>query len=246
MAEPGDPKDPKSPHADVDHDEAIGFASPSSLQGRPIRPPEPDPEPLAETERVVTVPEQAPALFDPPEPEPAPPVDAEPKPVVAAPPAPEPVPVPVPEPKPATQPTPAWAIETPPETPPPARPQTRSASGAGVQPRAEVEGGSSLFTVYALILFAVPTLGVSAAIALLAIFSRPTPKDGVAASHFIYQQRTLWIGAVAAVFGAILIAVGLGVFVLFVLAVWLILRGAAGVLKLKAGRPIPNPRAWLI
>lgn len=254
MAEPGDPKEPQTPHHDVDHDDAIGFASPSSLQGRPIRPPEPEPEPFTETEPVVTVPEQAPALFDPPEPEPEPLVVAEPEaeppvepePVIAAPPTPKPAPAP----KQAPQPTPAWAVETPPETPPPARPQTqsqfRSASGAKIQPRTEVEGASSLFTVYALILFAVPTLGVSAAIALVAILSRQTPRDSVAASHFVYQQRTLWAGAVVALLGAILIAVGLGVFVLFVLAVWLILRGAAGVLKLKAGRPIPNPRAWLI
>lgn len=240
MAEPGDPKDPKTPHPDVDHDEAIGFASPSSLQGRSRRPTEPEPEPAVDAEPAITVAEPTPTLFDPPEPE----AEPEPERAVVAPSAPEPAPVPGP--KPAAQPTPAWAIETPPATPPPARPQTRSASVARVQPRTEVEGASSLFTVYALILFAVPTLGVSAAVALFAIFSRPTPKDGVSASHFIYQQRTLWIGAVAAVFGAILIAVGLGVFVLFVLAVWLILRGAAGVLKLKAGRPIPNPRAWLI
>lgn len=255
MAEPGDPKEPQTPHSDVDHDDAIGFASPSSLQGRPIRPPEPEPEPVVEAEPVIAAPEPEPDLFDPPEPEPEPEpepvVVAEPEPpvapepVVVAPP-PEPRPRPALAPKPAAQPTPAWAIESPPDTPPPARPQTRARSSARTEPRAEVEGGLSLFSVYALILFAVPTLGVSALIALFAVTGRPGPKGEVAASHFIYQQRTLWAGAVAALFGAILIAVGLGVFVLFVLAVWLILRGAAGVLKLKAGRPIPNPRAWLI
>jgi uncharacterized membrane protein len=92
----------------------------------------------------------------------------------------------------------------------------------------------------------VPTLGVSALIALVAVTGRPAPSGAVAASHFVFQQRTLWIGALAALLGAVLIVVGLGVFVLFVLAVWLIFRGAAGVIKLRAGRAIPNPRAWLI
>jgi uncharacterized membrane protein len=103
-----------------------------------------------------------------------------------------------------------------------------------------------LYAVYALILFAVPTLGVSALIALLAVTGRAGPQEPVAASHFIFQQRTLWAGAVAALLGAILIAVGLGVFVLFVLALWLILRGAGGVLKLREGRPMPHPRGWLL
>ncbi|OYX59190.1 MAG: hypothetical protein B7Y86_01230 [Brevundimonas subvibrioides] len=102
-----------------------------------------------------------------------------------------------------------------------------------------------IYAVYALILFAVPTLGVSALIALLAVTGRAGPQGEVAASHFVFQQRTLWAGAVVALLGGILIAVGLGVFVLFILAVWLILRGAGGVLKLKAGRPIERPRAWL-
>jgi uncharacterized membrane protein len=129
------------------------------------------------------------------------------------------------------------------ETPRPAAP---SAAFGRRSEAAEVPGGLGLYAVYALILFAVPTLGVSALIALLAVTGRPPPADELAASHFIFQQRTLWAGAVAALLGAILIAVGLGVFVLFVLAVWLILRGAGGVLTLKAGRPIPNPRGWLL
>jgi uncharacterized membrane protein len=79
----------------------------------------------------------------------------------------------------------------------------------------------------------------------VAVTGRAVPQGDVAASHFIFQQRTLWAGAVVALLGGILIAVGLGVFVLFALALWLILRGAGGVMKLKAGRPIERPRAWL-
>ncbi|MDZ4362338.1 MAG: hypothetical protein U0943_03055, partial [Brevundimonas sp.] len=102
-----------------------------------------------------------------------------------------------------------------------------------------------LYSVYALILFAVPTLGVSAAIGLLAVFGREGPSDPVARSHFVYQQRTLYAAAITALLGVILIVIGLGVFVLFVLAVWTLARGAWGVWRLKADRPIDNPRHWL-
>lgn len=168
----------------------------------------------------------------PPEPEPAP------DPV----PEPEPEPEPVvddrepdlfsarePEPAPRPAPTPDWAVETPvPDRTPP-----------------NVAGAMNLYAIYALILFAVPTLGVSAIIGLLAVTGREPPADPVARSHFIYMQRTLWTAAVVALLGAILVVVNIGVFVLFALAIWTLVRGAVGVFRLKSGQPIRDPRHWL-
>ena len=109
-------------------------------------------------------------------------------------------------------------------------------------------GGMGLYAVYALILFAVPTMGVSAVIGLLAVTGRPGPDDELSASHFVYQQRTLWAAAVAAVAGVILLAApfALGVPILFALALWTVLRGASGVWVLKSGRAIADPRGWWI
>lgn len=227
MAATGEPKAPDAPQPDHDlDDDAVGFASSASLAGRP-RQAEPEPQPESQ-----------------PEPEPVRAAEADP---IAATPAPEPDLFPLPEPvEPerlipvarAAEPTPAGARETP-------AAQTYAGFGARREIPAELQGASGLYTVYALILFAVPTLGVSAVIALLAVTGRPGPSGDIAASHFVFQQRTLWAGGVVALAGAILTVVGLGVFVLFMLALWLIVRGAAGVLKLKAGRAMPNPRGWL-
>ncbi len=228
MAEPGDPKAPQTPGHEPHDDDLIGFASPAALEGRsrePTPPVEVEPEPKVEPEAPPPVPE---TIVPAPTPGPV----VAPAPEVAA-------PTPIPSPPPAPEPIPQWARETPISEQP-----ANSFARRREQP-APVEGSMSLYAVYALILFAVPTLGVSALIALLAVTGRAGPQGDVAASHFIFQQRTLWAGAVVALLGAILIAVGLGVFVLFVLAVWLILRGAGGVLRLKAGRPIARPRAWL-
>ena len=109
-------------------------------------------------------------------------------------------------------------------------------------------GGMGLYAVYALILFAVPTVGVSAVIGLLAVTGRSGPDDDVSSSHFIYQQRTLWTAAVVAVAGVILLAApfALGVPILFFLALWTVLRGAWGVWTLKSNRAIADPRGWWI
>lgn len=103
-----------------------------------------------------------------------------------------------------------------------------------------------LYTVYALILFAIPTFGVSAVIGLLAVMVRDVPTQAVAASHHIFQVRTLWTAAVVAALGVILIVVNTGVFVLFLLVAWVLVRGAWGSWKLKSRQPIDNPRTWLI
>lgn len=224
MAEPGDPPHKTQPGDDHD-DDLIGFASPASLQGR-SREPEPGTEPEPEPEAILE-----------PEPEP----EQEPDPEVTIGPEPDPEPI----------------LETEPPPPEPAP----VAAGAVFEPSREFAtgrrrrgepvdlpgGGMGLYAVYALILVAVPTLGVSAAIALLAVTGRSGPQDPLSASHFIYQQRTLWAGAVAAVAGVILMAApfALGVPILFLLALWLVLRGARGIWALKSGRAIAHPRGWI-
>ena len=108
-----------------------------------------------------------------------------------------------------------------------------------------IDAPSTLYAVYVLILLAVPTLGVAAAVALLAVWKRRAPEGDVAASHYVFQQRTVWAAAIGAVAGAVLIIVNVGVFILFVAAVWTLARGAYGVMKMRVGQGIPHPNAWL-
>jgi len=213
-----EPGDPQHPD---DHDDHVGFASAASLQGRP-RDVTPEPE-------AAPAPEHVPVLETAPPPAPEPDPDlVDPPPARAA----------APERRPAS----ADSIFEP----------TPGFTGRSKDRRAPVQdppgGGMSLYAVYALILLAVPTLGVSAVIALLAVTGRPGPEDALSRSHFIYQQRTLWAAAVAALAGVILLAApfALGVPILFLLALWVVLRGASGVWNLKSGQPISNTRSWWI
>ncbi len=109
-----------------------------------------------------------------------------------------------------------------------------------------VEGAMGLYTVYALILFAIPTGGVAAVIALIAALIRPVPDQELARSHHEYQKRTLLIAAAVALAGGVMIVVNLGVFVLLAVALWLILRGTWGLMSLVHGKPIANPnQLWI-
>ncbi len=150
-----------------------------------------------------------------------------------------PVQPPLPEPGPA--PAPAYV--------PPAAAAVAPAVAPSARPRevvADTPEGIRAVTLYALILFAVPTLGVSAIVGILAVMGRDPPADPLAASHFIFQKRTLWGAAIAAVAGVILIIVNLGVFVLFLAALWTLLRGVVGVIRLKSGSALADPLTLLI
>ena len=224
MAEPGDPKDPAAAPED-DHDAHVGFVSPASLAGRAR---ERQPEPFTAEAR-------EPDLFDPPElaPEPGPFDRSWPttRPTAPFPPRSEPTPV-------ETEPAPAVRAVR----------QRLTAEAAPKLRNPRREGPvvpMRLYAIYVLILLAVPTLGVSCLVALLAVMRRDGATDQLEHSHAVYQQRTI-LGAVgAAVVGALLIVVNIGVLVLFALAIWVLARGAFGVLKLKSGQAVPHPRSLL-
>lgn len=224
------PMVPPASAAHDDHDDLIGFSSVSSLAGtacppgwgRPVQP---------ALQPVPVEAEPEPDLFDP--------VPARPQNRVAA----------LRE---TTFSEPESAHARPhieperhvPEAPAHAAPVASRTSSSPASETAEGEMG--LFAVYALLLGAVPTLGASALVALVAVTVRPRPEQALARSHFDFQKRTLWIAAVAAVIGAVLIAVNIGVPALFILAVWTLVRGAWGLMKLARGEAIRNPKQWLI
>jgi len=224
MAGPGDPRE--DPDADV------GFCTPHALAGQAREPePVPVPEPLPEPEPEL----QAEPIAEP-EP-PVAPIQATVAPMLATASSAPPVSAAITSAKQADTPT-DWRSSLRQAGPTVAERSTKKAAPIG--------GAVGLFGTYVMILLAVPTFGVSAIFGLLSILARPTPSDDVARSHHVFQQRTLVAAAGVAILGVVLIIVGLGVFVLFVLALWMMVRGAVGVLKLKADQPIANPQSWTV
>ncbi|MEZ9199810.1 DUF4870 family protein [Shewanella sp. 10N.286.54.B9] len=64
-------------------------------------------------------------------------------------------------------------------------------------------------------------------------------------SHYQYQIRTFWIGALFMFVGGLLSLVLIGWFILLFWVVWLIIRSIKGIQALDANEPINNPKSWL-
>lgn len=77
---------------------------------------------------------------------------------------------------------------------------------------------------------------------IAAIIVNYVKRDEVAntwvASHFRWQMRTFWFGALWIVFGSITLIMGIGYFILMGVAVWIIYRIAKGWLALIDDKPM--------
>jgi class 3 adenylate cyclase/uncharacterized membrane protein len=65
-------------------------------------------------------------------------------------------------------------------------------------------------------------------------------------SHYRFQIRTFWIGALVALVGGVASLVVVGLIVLTLLPFWLVIRCIRGWRFLAQGVPHPNPASWLI
>ena len=64
-------------------------------------------------------------------------------------------------------------------------------------------------------------------------------------SHYQFQIRTFWIGALFIFLGALLSIVIIGYFILLFWMVWLIVRCLKGMKSLDKGEAHPNPTGWM-
>ncbi|WP_445425602.1 MULTISPECIES: DUF4870 family protein [unclassified Alishewanella] len=63
-------------------------------------------------------------------------------------------------------------------------------------------------------------------------------------THYQFQIRTFWIGALYIILGGILALVLIGWFILLFWAIWLIVRSVKGMQALDKGLPIAEPKSW--
>jgi len=64
-------------------------------------------------------------------------------------------------------------------------------------------------------------------------------------SHFRFQIRTFWIGAIFLFFGITLALIWIGLLIIAFWVVWLLVRCIKGLKALLARQPHPDPAGWL-
>jgi uncharacterized membrane protein len=64
-------------------------------------------------------------------------------------------------------------------------------------------------------------------------------------SHYRYQIRTFWIGALYGLIGAASFVIVIGGFILLFTVIWYIVRCVKGMQRVSAGQPVENVTTWL-
>jgi uncharacterized membrane protein len=87
--------------------------------------------------------------------------------------------------------------------------------------------------------------GVSALIGVVIAHVKVDETDPMLRSHYQFQIRTFWIGALFITVGFALSLVLIGIPILLWWFVWSLIRIAKGFIAINEHRPIANPRSWL-
>jgi uncharacterized membrane protein len=107
-------------------------------------------------------------------------------------------------------------------------------------------GGDNVKLVYVLYLASV-LVGLTVLVGLvMAYMNRGRVRGTWAESHYTYQIRTFWIGALYSFVSAILMLIGIGFLLFIAVLIWAIFRCIKGLQWATVGDPVPNPQSWIV
>jgi uncharacterized membrane protein len=98
--------------------------------------------------------------------------------------------------------------------------------------------------IYILYLVAI-VLGITGIVGVVMAYIYKGDAPDWLKSHYQFQIRTFWIGALYMVIGVILTFVFIGFFILLFLVVWLIIRCVKGMKSLDQKEAHPDPTGWM-
>ena len=88
-------------------------------------------------------------------------------------------------------------------------------------------------------------IGISAIAGLIMAYINRDDSPDWLNSHYRFQIRTFWIGALYLFIGLLLSQVIIGLFILLFWLLWLIVRCAKGLKYLDREEAYPNPTGWM-
>lgn len=102
--------------------------------------------------------------------------------------------------------------------------------------------GSAL-AVYVLYLVAL-VFGITGIIGVVIAYLNREEAPEWLKTHYVFQVRTFWIGALYMLIGTLLLFVAIGYFVFLFWIVWLIVRCIKGMKYLNRQQAYPEPSSW--
>ena len=88
-------------------------------------------------------------------------------------------------------------------------------------------------------------IGITAIVGLIMAYVNKDEGPDWLKTHYRFQIRTFWIGALYLFIGILFSQVIIGLFILLFWLLWLIIRCANGMKYLDREQALPNPAGWM-
>ena len=105
-------------------------------------------------------------------------------------------------------------------------------------------GAGTAKLVYILYLVSL-LIGITAIVGLIIAYVNRDDAPGWLQSHYRFQVRTFWIGALYMFVGILLLQFLIGLLILLFFIFWLIVRCAKGIKYLDKEEAYPDPGSWM-
>lgn len=106
-------------------------------------------------------------------------------------------------------------------------------------------GASNIQLIYILYLASF-VIGITGIVGIVMAYLNRGKSEAWVETHYTWAIRTFWIGVLYAIACAVLMVVGIGFLLMFVVAVWVVVRVVIGLQAVSRNEPIKNPESWVL
>lgn len=89
-------------------------------------------------------------------------------------------------------------------------------------------------------------VGITGLVAIVLAYINRGRSEAWIESHYTWAIRTFWIGLLYGFVSMILMVVGIGFLLMFVVAIWFVIRCVVGLQAASRSEPIKNPGSWIL
>lgn len=111
-------------------------------------------------------------------------------------------------------------------------------------PNQKTPGAGTAKLVYILYLVSI-IIGITAVVGLIMAYVSKEDAADWLKSHYQFQIRTFWIGALYLFIGILFLQFAIGLLILLFWLLWLIVRCAKGIKYLDREQAYPDPTGWM-
>lgn len=89
-------------------------------------------------------------------------------------------------------------------------------------------------------------VGVTGLVAIVLAYINRGKSEAWVETHYTWAIRTFWIGLLYGFISALLMFIGIGFILMFVVAIWVVIRCVIGLQAASRNEPIKNPQSWIV